>query len=155
MKRHHGVVIGIVKSLADPDSEGKVQVEFPWLQESKRSSWAPIAVPMAGKNRGVYFMPEIDDEVLVAFEHGDFNHPFVIGFLWNGVDNPPETQPEHRLIKTPGGHEIRFEDKAGEKKVVLKTNGKLKITMDDANESIVLEGGGRRLTMKGGQVLIQ
>lgn len=155
MNRHPGVVVGIVKSLKDEDHEGKIQVEFPWLEEGKRSGWAPVATGMAGKNRGMYFMPEPEDEVLVAFEHGDFNHPFIIGFLWNGVDKPPETEPKNRIIKTPGGHELRFEDKGGEKKVILKTNGKLMITLDDQSDSIELEGGGRKLTMKGGQVLIQ
>jgi uncharacterized protein involved in type VI secretion and phage assembly len=153
MNRHHGVVIGIVKSLKDPDGMGRIQVEFPWLQEGKRSGWAPIAVPMAGNNRGMYFMPEIDDEALVAFEHGDFAHPFIVGFLWNGVDPPPETTNKNRIIKTPGGHQLRFEDE-GDKRIVVKSNGGLEVRLNDASGSIELHGGGRKITMKDGQVQI-
>jgi uncharacterized protein involved in type VI secretion and phage assembly len=108
---------------------------------------------LAGKGRGAFFMPEVDDEVLVAFEHGDFDHPFIVGFLWNGVDQPPETTNKNRIIKTPGGHQLRFEDD-GAKKILVKSNGGLEIVLDDGGDFIELRGGGRRITMKGGQVLI-
>jgi uncharacterized protein involved in type VI secretion and phage assembly len=148
-----GVVIGIVVDVNDPDGRGQIKLKFPWLGDMD-SMWAPLATPLAGENRGMWFMPEIDDEALVAFEHGDFAHPRVIGFLWNGKDTPPETEVQNRIIKTPGGHELRFEDKAGSKKVILKTDGGLKITMDDNDQSIEIVGGGRAVTMKSGQVKI-
>jgi uncharacterized protein involved in type VI secretion and phage assembly len=167
MKRYPGVVTGIVKSLDDPDGQGRIELQFPWLSESLRSSWAPVASALAGKERGAFFMPEIDDEVLVAFEHGDINHPFIVGFLWNGVDTPPETTNQNRIIKTPGGHQLRFEDKDGAKKVILKSNGGHQIEIDDASEKITIKtnsgnqfiilddsaksvsvrGGGRRVDM--------
>ena len=87
MRRFPGVVTGIVKSLDDPEKQGRIELHFPWLADGPRSSWAPVASPLAGKERGQFFMPEIDDEVLVAFEHGDFAHPFILGFLWNGVED--------------------------------------------------------------------
>ena len=149
MKRHPGVVIGIVKSLDDPDGEGKIQVEFPWLEEGKRSGWAPIAVAMAGKNRGMYFMPEIDDEVLVAFEHGDFNHPFIIGFLWNGVDTPPRDDPKKRLIRSVNGHEIEIYDPG------LSAGDKGYIRLKDAHGNIV-ELTNANITIRGvGNIVIQ
>jgi uncharacterized protein involved in type VI secretion and phage assembly len=172
MKRYPGVVTGIVKSLDDPDGHGRIELQFPWLSDSLRSSWAPVASALAGKGRGAFFMPEIDDEVLVAFEHGDINHPFIVGFLWNGVDTPPETTNQNRIIKTPGGHQLRFEDTAGAKKVILKSNGGHQIEIDDAAEkitiktnsgnqfvilddstkSVTVRGGGRRVDMVGGQI---
>ena len=117
-------------------------------------------------------MPEIDDEVLVAFEHGDINHPFIVGFLWNGVDTPPETTNQNRIIKTPGGHQLRFEDKDGAKKVILKSNGGHQVVIDDAAETITVKtnsgnqfivlndadksltvrGGGRRVDMVAGKI---
>ncbi len=117
-------------------------------------------------------MPEIDDEVLVAFEHGDINHPFIVGFLWNGVDTPPETTNQNRIIKTPGGHQLRFEDKDGAKKVILKSNGGHQIEIDDTaktitiktnsgnqfivlndtGSSVTVRGGGRRVDMVGGLI---
>ena len=66
-------------------------MKFPKLSSSLESAWAPVAAPLAGKQRGAFFMPELGDEVLVAFEDGSFDSPYIIGFLWNGVDMPPET----------------------------------------------------------------
>ena len=172
MKRYPGVVTGIVKNLNDPDGQGRIELQFPWLSDSVRSSWAPVASALAGKERGAFFMPEIDDEVLVAFEHGDINHPFIVGFLWNGVDTPPETTNQNRVIKTPGGHQLRFEDTDGAKKVILKSNGGHHIEIDDsaetitirtssgnqfivlndASNSVTIRGGGRRVDMVGGQI---
>ena len=78
-----GVVVGVVTNNQDPDGLGRVKVKFPWLSDADESSWARIAAPMAGKERGLYFLPEVDDEVLVIFEHGDLRFPFVPGALWN------------------------------------------------------------------------
>ncbi len=174
MKRYPGVVTGIVKNLNDPDGQGRIELQFPWLSDSVRSSWAPVASALAGKERGAFLMPEIDDEALVAFDHGDINHPFIVGFLWNGVDTPPETTNQNRVIKTPGGHQLRFEDKDGAKKVILKSNGGHQVEIDDAAETITIKtnsgnqfivlndasksvtvrGGGRRVEMVGGQILM-
>ncbi len=156
MKTQSGVVIGIVKSLKDDRGQARVELEFPWLPDHPPSALAPVAVPLAGKQRGMYFMPEVGDEVLVAFEHGDFDHPFIVGFLWNGGQKPPESDPKHRVILTPGGHTLRFEDNDDAKKIVIKSSGGLEITLDDntASPSIQLNGGGRSLVLKDGQVQI-
>jgi uncharacterized protein involved in type VI secretion and phage assembly len=175
MNEISGVVIGLVQDLNDPERQGRIQLQFPWLSEAHRSAWAPVAAPMAGKKRGVFYMPELGDEVLVAFEHGDFDHPFILGYLWNGVDTPPETNHSNRVIKTPGGHELRFEDSDGAKKVIInsssghqivlddtpagqtvtvQTKGRLSLVMDDKDASIQLHGGGRILALRAGQVQI-
>jgi uncharacterized protein involved in type VI secretion and phage assembly len=168
-----GVAVGIVKSI---DDNGCVQLEYPWLEGSPRSPPAPIAAPLAGKGRGAFFMPEVDDEVVVGFQLGDFDHPVVIGFLWNGVDTAPETDPANRIILTPGGHTLRFEDGDGKKKIVIKSAGEHHLTIDDdpaktsitittkgsrslelsdaGSGKIVLSGGGRTVTMENGQVKI-
>ena len=154
MKQYPGVVIAIVKNLNDPDGQGRIEVQFPWLSDSLRSSWAPVAAPLAGKQRGMFFMPEVDDEVLVAFEHGSFNHPYVLGYLWNGKDIPPESDSNNRVIVTPGGHTLRFEDGDGGKKVIVKSSSGQTITLDDSDGSITLEGGQRILKMSNGVVQI-
>ena len=152
MKRYPGVATGIVKNLSDPEGLGRIELEFRWLSDSMRSSWAPVAAALAGKDRGAFFMPEIDDEVLVAFEHGDVNHPYIVGFLWNGVDTPPESNNQNRVIKTPGGHQLRFEDTAGAKKVILKSHGGHHIEIDDSAGSITVRGGGRQIVMANGEI---
>src|SRR5687768_7153196 len=87
-RRMYGVVIGIITNNKDPDKLGRVKVKFPWLSDTDESFWARTATPMAGNQRGMYFLPEVDDEVLVAFEHGDLRFPYIIGALWNGKDKP-------------------------------------------------------------------
>jgi uncharacterized protein involved in type VI secretion and phage assembly len=110
VSREYGVVIGKVESVKDPQGEGRILVEFPWMEGKSQSYWAPPATLMSGGGRGSWFMPEKGDEVLIAFDHGDVNHPFIIGFLWNGVDKPPSNDPNLRLIRTVNGHEIALYD---------------------------------------------
>lgn len=112
-KKFYGVAIAIVIDNCDTTKLGRVQVRFPWLPEHE--PWARIASPMAGPNRGMYFIPQVDDEVLVAFNQGDINEPYVVGSLWNGLDEAPMdnplSDPENiRRIRTPAGHELEFDD---------------------------------------------
>ncbi len=154
MTKFPGVVIGLVINTNDPEGEGRVQLEFPWMPGSLHSSWAPIAAPMAGPSRGQFYSPEVGDEALVAFEHGDFDHPFVVGFLWNGVDQPPESDRKKRVIVSVSGHRITLDDSPGAEKIEIKSSSGQTITIDDAQQSIELHGGGRILALKGGQVQI-
>lgn len=105
-----GVVIGVVKDLDDPEGEGRIKVEFPWLGDGQNSAWAPVAAAFGGPNRGAFFAPEPEDEALICFEHGDFNHPFIVGFLWNGADKPPTDDPRLRIIRSLNGHELALHD---------------------------------------------
>ena len=126
MKNIPGVVIGIVKSLDDPDGLGRVKLEYPWMaEESPESNWARIAAPMAGAERGFQFMPEEGDEVLVAFEQGEIRLPYIIGYLWNGEDKPPRDEATQRTIKTVSGHVLEFDDTEGSEKISLLFKGEL------------------------------
>lgn len=148
MGRIHGVVVGLVKRVDDPNGEGRVLVEFPWMGGDNQSYWAPVATLMTGNGRGSWFMPEVDDEVLVAFDHEDVNHPFVLGFLWNGKDKPPETDVHKRLFKSVKGHSILFDDNDGSAKVEIATQGGQKVSMDDSSKKIeITTAGGSRITM--------
>ena len=86
----NGMIIGLVTNMKDPDNLGRVRVKFPSLGDTIESDWARIAQPAAGANAGLAFRPMIDDEVVVAFEHGDTRRPIVVGFLYNGRDKPPQ-----------------------------------------------------------------
>ncbi len=133
-----GVVVGIVTNNQDPDGLGRVKVNLPWRGGQDESYWARITSLMAGDKRGFVFYPEVNDEVLIAFEYGDINHPYIIGALWNGKDNPPETNSDGknniRLMKSRSGHQIVFNDDKDQKKekVEILTNAGHKITLDDA-----------------------
>jgi len=133
-----GVVAGIVSNNQDPDGLARVKIKFPWLSDDNETDWVRIATLMAGAERGSFFLPEVGDEVLVAFEHGDINHPYVIGCLWNGVDAPPETNSDGknniRKIRSRSGHEIIFndDDTTRQEKIEIHTNAGHKIVLDDA-----------------------
>ena len=105
-----GVVIGIVVDVDDPKMEGRVRVTYPFLGSEARTDWAPIAAPMAGKDRGVWMMPEVDDEAVLAFERNDPSRPIVLGFMWNGFDTAPSPDVRERMIRSVNGHTIRFLD---------------------------------------------
>jgi|LGOV01.1.fsa_nt_gb uncharacterized protein involved in type VI secretion and phage assembly len=184
----YGVVVGIVRDIKDPKGLGRVKVDFPWLAEEAEavaissdedrahSYWARIATLMAGKGRGTYFVPEVDDEVLVAFEHGDPDRPFVIGMLWNAEDTPPESmdgegknhvrsihsrsghvitmddnvddQKAKLTVRSQGGHQIVLDDDSGQGKVELKTKAGHVITMDDAGGTVTLsDKAGNKLVL--------
>lgn len=142
--RFYGVVVGIVTNNQDPENMHRVKVRFPWLSNDVESNWARVAAPMSGKGRGAYFLPEVDDEVLVAFEHGQVDHPFVVGCLWNGKDDAPESNADgennNRTIKSRSGHILRLNDKAGNETIeIIDKSGKNKIIIDTANNSITIE----------------
>ncbi|QZZ22021.1 phage tail protein [Leptothermofonsia sichuanensis E412] len=139
----HGVVIGIVTNNQDPDKLGRVKVKFPWLSQEDESNWARIASPMAGGDRGTFFLPEVDDEVLVAFEQGDLRFPYILGALWNGKDTPPATNEDGknniRMIKSRSGHTIRLNDEDGKEMIeIIDKKGENKITIDTSKDSITI-----------------
>lgn len=140
-----GVAVGVVTNNKDPQGMGRVKVRFPWRENQDESHWARIATLMAGKDRGSFFLPEVGDEVLVAFEREDIRHPYVIGGLWNGQDKPPETNSDGknniRKIKSRSGHEIIFNDdhEAKKEKVEIHTKAGHKVVLDDAAGSEKIE----------------
>jgi len=142
--RFYGVVVGIVTNNRDPDGLHRVKVRFPWLSNDVESNWARVAEPMTGRDRGTYFLPEVDDEVLVAFEPGQVDSPFVVGSLWNGRDTPPESnsngQNDHRTIKSRSGHILRFNDASGGETIeIIDKTGSNKIVIDSTRNTITIE----------------
>ena len=138
-----GVAVAIVVDSTDDSGTGRIRVRYPWQGESAETYWARVATPMAGKGRGVYFLPEVEDEVLLAFEHGDARFPYVLGALWNGQDKPPESNENGenniRSIKSRSGHVIRLNDTDGEEKIeIIDKSGKNTIVIDTAKNAITL-----------------
>lgn len=138
-----GVAIGLVTNNQDPEKLGRVKVKYPWQEGPRESYWARIAVMAAGKDRGTVWLPEVGDEVLLSFDKGSIEHPFVIGSLWNGKDVPPEKNDDGnndtKLIKTRSGHQVKFSDKSGEEKIEIKTKGGHVLLMDDKAGSAKVE----------------
>jgi uncharacterized protein involved in type VI secretion and phage assembly len=140
--RFYGVAVGVVTNNQDPDGLGRVKVRFPWLSDEDESHWARVVTPMAGTQRGLYFLPEVDDEVLVAFQHGDIRFPYVLGALWNGKDKPPESNDganNLRTIKSRSGHIIRLDDTEGAEKIeIIDKSEKNRIIVNTAENTITI-----------------
>ena len=154
-----GVVTGIVSSNTDPDYLGRVKLRLPWRSDEFETDWARVVAPMAGKDRGTYFLPDVGDEVLVAFDGDDIRYPYVLGALWSKTDPPPDKNENSknsiRLIKTPGGHLLKFVDRENEdailiqladgKKVEIKSGG---IQIDDGSNKITLDAKAGTVTIE-------
>ena len=141
--RIYGVVVGVVTNNQDPDGQGRVKVRFPWLSANHESGWARVAAPMAGNDRGFYTLPELEDEVLIAFEHGDVERPYVLGALWNGKDQPPASNHDGdnniRVWKSRSGHVIRLDDTDGAEKIeIVNADGRESLVLDTAKNTITL-----------------
>jgi len=142
----YGVVTAVVTNNKDPDKKGRIKVKYVWMGEAKaiESNWARVVSLMAGNDRGMHFLPEVDDEVLVAFEHGNINYPYIVGSLWNNTDKVIEKNEDGknnlRIIKSRSGHKITLDD----------SDGKEKITIEDKStkRTIVFDGENKTLDIK-------
>lgn len=147
-QRISGVVPAVVTNLADPKNLGRVKVKFPWMGtttpqgQEVESRWARVAVPDAGPQRGMEWLPEVNDEVLVAFEHGDINRPYVIGGLWSNKNKPPENvisngKNNKRVMKSRSGHQIILDDSDGAEQIIIRDKtGKNELIIDSKQNTL-------------------
>lgn len=143
-----GLAIGIVTDVKDPERLGRVRLRFPWLDDELKSDWISVASAFAGKDRGVYWMPEVDDEMVVGFLHGDFDRAVVLGAMWNPPNPGPSPDPRQRMLRSKNGHTIRFVDStetAGDKGALI---------IQDAHDSLIsMSNGVVTISVKGTLVL--
>ena len=123
---------------------GRIKVCFPRLPGKPESDWVRVAQPAAGAGRGFYWLPHVNDEVLVAFERGEAHRPYVIGSLWNGKDKPIKGAYEDEnttiFIQTKSGHQIVLDDKSGQEKIVIADkSGNRTLTFDVKNKKFLVE----------------
>src|ERR1700752_2475922 len=133
-----GVYTASVLDNRDREDLARVFVRLPGVADA--GIWARVATMMAGRNRGTMFVPDVGDEVLVAFEGGDMRHPYVIGALWNGKDKPPMSSADAattRMIRSRSGVTFRIDDKTTS--LVIETPGGQRITLDDSSGSVRIE----------------
>jgi uncharacterized protein involved in type VI secretion and phage assembly len=145
--RVFGVVSAVVTDNLDDLKLGRVRLRFPWLGDDSASWWARVAVPLAGPERGTWVLPEVGDEVLVAFEHGDPRVPYVIGGLWNQNAMPPEDTgkggADHRSVTSRSGHVIRLDDSDGAEKIeIIDGSGKNRVVIRTSDDSIEIAADG-------------
>jgi uncharacterized protein involved in type VI secretion and phage assembly len=163
--RIYGVTVGVVTNNKDPEKLGRVKIKLPTRLGEKETDWARIVTPMAGKKMGMFFLPEVGDEVLVTFREGDMREPYVIGSLWNNEEIPPENNEDGknniRKIKSRAGHEITITDDDSEGSIEIKTkngnairildkgNGKVEINDKSGANKITIDGDKKAVSVEG------
>lgn len=156
---HNGLVPAVVSDARDPAKLGRLKLSFPWLAKDYTSNWARVAQAGAGKSRGGMVLPEVGDEVLVGFEHGDFDAPYVLGGLHNGKDSPPALSVEPvdgatgeiaaRGFVSRKGHKLEFVEADGI--TIASGDGKLVVKLDQKNQMVeVTSGKGIAIKAKNG-----
>lgn len=140
----YGVVTGIVTNIKDPENKGRVKVKLlSKVNKDNETDYMRVAVPMAGKDMGMFFMPEVGDEVLVVFNNGDINRPYIIGRLWNDKAKAPaqikDGKNNIRKIKTKSGHEIIFNDEKDKEEINIKTSKSLQLSLSDKENKIEIK----------------
>jgi uncharacterized protein involved in type VI secretion and phage assembly len=155
--RWYGVYPALVTDIADPDSQGRVKIALPWAPDpggGQYSAWARLATLMGGNNRGSWFIPDVDDEVLVAFEGGDPRRPYVVGALWNGKDAPPQSMDGAgrnplKVLRSRNGVKVTLDDSDGQEQLVLETPGGQKLTLKDGPGSVeIVDSNGNSVKLE-------
>lgn len=155
--RWYGVFPALVSDITDPDGQGRVKVTLPWSPDnggSRYEAWARLATLMGGKNRGSWFIPDVNDEVLIVFEGGDPRRPYVIGGLWNGSDAPPDSMDGagnnyRKVLRSRNGVKVTLDDTDGQEKLILETPGGQTLTMKDGPGVVeVVDSNGNSIKME-------
>ena len=155
--RWYGVFPALVADIKDPQGQGRVKVRLPWAADTgsdQYETWARLSTLMAGNNRGTWFIPDVNDEVLLTFEGGDPSRPYVIGSLWNGQDQPPESMDGagnnyKKVIRSRNGVKITLDDTNGQEQFIVETPGGQKITLKDGPGAVeVVDSNGNSIKLE-------
>lgn len=159
----YGVYPALVTDIKDPDAQGRIKIILPWTPDSgggRYEAWARLATLMGGKNRGSWFVPDANDEVLVAFENGDPRRPYVLGGLWNGSDSPPESMDGagnnyKKVLRSRNGVKITLDDQDGQETLKLETPGGQKVTLKDGPGSVeVVDSNGNSVKLESAGITV-
>jgi len=145
--RFYGAYPALVSDIKDPDGQGRVKVKLPWSPDGQGAAyeaWARLATTMGGNNRGTWFIPDPNDEVLVIFMGGDPRQPCVVGAFWNGQDKTPQSMDGAgnnyiKTIKSRNGVQITLDDTDGKETMTLQTPAGQTVTLQDGPGSITLQ----------------
>ncbi|MBO0780140.1 MAG: hypothetical protein J2P37_15050 [Ktedonobacteraceae bacterium] len=161
--RWYGVYPALVSDIKDPDGQGRVKIILPWAPDTgdgRYEAWARLATLMGGNNRGSWFVPDVNDEVLVAFEGGEPRRPYIVGGLWNGRDKPPESMDGagnnyHKVLRSRNGVKITLDDTDGQETLILETPAGQKVTLKDGPGSVeIVDSNGNTAKMEASGITI-
>ena len=161
--RWYGAFPALVTDIVDPEGLGRVKIALPWSPDTagaRYETWARLATFMAGNNRGSWFIPDVDDEVLIVFEGGDPRRPYVIGSLWNGKDSPPESidgagKNFKKVLRSRNGVKLTMDDTDGREQFILETPGGQKLTLKDGPGAVeIVDSNGNSIKMEASGITI-
>src|SRR4051794_15404795 len=161
--RWYGVYPALVGDVKDPDRQGRVLGTLPWAPDTgsgRYEAWARLATLMGGKDRGTWFIPDVNDEVLVTFEGGDPRRPYVIGGLWNGKDAPPQAmdgggQNHLKVLRSRNGVKVTLDDTDGREALILETPAGQTVTLHDGPPTVeVKDAGGNSVRLEASGITV-
>jgi len=161
--RWYGCYPALVSDIKDPDGQGRVKVTLPWAPDTgggRYEAWARLATLMGGNNRGSWFIPDVNDEVLIAFEGGDTRRPYVIGGLWNGSDAPPESMDGggnnyKKVVRSRNGVTVTLDDQDGQEKFICETPGGQKVTLKDGPGAVeIVDSNGNSIKLESSGITV-
>ena len=161
--RWYGVYPALVVDVRDPDGRGRVKVTLPWAPDTagaRYEAWARLATLMGGGNRGSWFVPDTNDEVLIAFEGGDTRWPYVIGGLWNGTDTPPQAMDgggrnDKKVLRSRNGVKVTLDDTDGQETFIAETPGGQRVTLRDGAAMVeIVDSNGNSVKLDAGGVIV-
>ncbi|MEO6092087.1 MAG: phage baseplate assembly protein V [Novosphingobium sp.] len=160
--RFYGVMPAIVTNVRDPDGAGRIEISLPSVfGGSDYRCWARQATLFAGKDRGSWFLPDKDDEVLVAFEQGDPSRPYILGGLWNGKDAPPDSassdsKTDRKQLCSRNGVKITLDDSDGQEKLIMETPGGQSVTLKDGPGAIeIVDSNGNSVKLAAAGITVE
>jgi phage baseplate assembly protein V len=150
--RYHGVYEALVADVNDPLEQGRIKIRMPWFDEQMVTEWCRVRQFYAGNGYGAFFIPEVGDEVLIAFIQGDMRYPVILGGLYNGHDKPPsqrDDRTDQKLVRTKAGHVLLFDDSSGKERVRITTKGGHELDLSDADHTVsVTSAGGHTVKLE-------
>src|SRR5581483_4390854 len=157
--RVSGVCTATVADIKDPMNLARVRVKFPWDQDAGLSAWAPVATSMVGNQWGQFFPPQVDDKVLVMFDRGEFDKPYVVGSVWSAKNAPPQLEGKQlgdvRVLRSRSGHTVMLDDTKDAETITIEDKNQNQIVIDTKNNVVTVKSVNGRVSVEAKNVAIK
>lgn len=161
-RQHYGKYRGFVVDNRDPEKRGRLKLKVPTVLGDQDTGWALPCLPFGGlANQGLFMIPEVDAQVWVEFEEGNLDHPIWVGVFWQQTSDTPEEaaldEPTTRIIRTPSGHVLQFDDQSGEEQFRLAHPAGTELTINPQGTVELTDAAGAKLTLdsESNQVILE
>ncbi|HYD37112.1 MAG TPA: phage baseplate assembly protein V [Allosphingosinicella sp.] len=158
LETYYGLYAGVVEDNKDPEDRGRVRVKLEWISADFTTDWANVAQIYAGDGYGAYWIPEIEDQVIVAFMRGQLRQPIVLGSIYSQLATPKlvrSSSSDPKYFRTKGGHMLLMEDGTGRKVELIDATGDNSVVIDSEANSITVKSGGNVTVEAGGSLVLK